>query len=102
MTLQLPLKLTYPLPKPFSLAPCPPWAHVARMKNAATPATVYLVGAAEARRAVEALAERLECPIEVHILKRKAPLTMEPSAVRKLKGLRKGDAVIATFKKLAA
>lgn len=57
--------------------------------------TVYLVGAAEARRAVEALAERLECPIEVHILKRKAPLSMEPSAVRKLKGLRKGDAVIA-------
>jgi ATP-dependent RNA helicase SUPV3L1/SUV3 len=57
--------------------------------------TVYLVGAAEARRAVEALAERLECELEVHILKRKAPLGMEPSAVRKLKGLRKGDAVIA-------
>jgi ATP-dependent RNA helicase SUPV3L1/SUV3 len=57
--------------------------------------TVYLVGAAEARRAVEALAQRLEIPIEVHILKRKAPLSMEPSAVRKLKALRKGDAVIA-------
>ena len=57
--------------------------------------TVYLVGAAEARRAVEALAERLECPIEIHILKRKAPLAMEPGAVRKLNRLRKGDAVIA-------
>jgi ATP-dependent RNA helicase SUPV3L1/SUV3 len=56
---------------------------------------VYLVGAPEARRAVEALAERLECPLEVHVLKRKAPLSMEPSAVRKLRNLRRGDAVIA-------
>jgi ATP-dependent RNA helicase SUPV3L1/SUV3 len=60
------------------------------------PATVvYLVGALEARRAVEALAERLECPIEVHTLKRKAPLAMEPASVRKLRNLRRGDAVIA-------
>ncbi|MDP3670070.1 MAG: helicase-related protein [Telluria sp.] len=56
---------------------------------------VYLVGAPEARRAIEALAERLECPLEVHVLKRKAPLSMEPSAVRKLRNLRRGDAVIA-------
>lgn len=56
---------------------------------------VYLVGAAEARRAVEALAERLELPLEVHVMKRKAPLSMEPSAVRKLRNLRRGDAVIA-------
>jgi ATP-dependent RNA helicase SUPV3L1/SUV3 len=56
---------------------------------------VYLCGALEARRAVEALAERLECPLEVHVLKRKGPLSMEPSAVRKLRNLRKGDAVIA-------
>jgi ATP-dependent RNA helicase SUPV3L1/SUV3 len=56
---------------------------------------VYLVGAPEARRAVEALAERLECPLEVHVLKRKAPLSMEPGAVRKLRNLRRGDAVIA-------
>lgn len=56
---------------------------------------VYLVGALEARKAVEALAERLECPIEIHTLKRKAPLSMEPSAVRKIKRLRSGDAVIA-------
>ncbi|MCD2517854.1 RNA helicase [Massilia sp. G4R7] len=57
--------------------------------------TVYLVGAPEARRAIEALAERLEVPLEVHVLKRMAPLAMEPSAVRKLGNLRRGDAVIA-------
>jgi ATP-dependent RNA helicase SUPV3L1/SUV3 len=57
--------------------------------------TVYLVGAPEARRAIEALADRLECPLEVHVLKRKAPLSMEPSAVRKLRNLQRGDAVIA-------
>lgn len=53
---------------------------------------VYLVGAPEARAAVEALAERLECPLEVHVLKRKAPLSLEPGPVR---NLRRGDAVIA-------
>ncbi|WP_036171323.1 helicase-related protein [Massilia sp. 9096] len=57
--------------------------------------TVYLVGAPEARRAIEALAARLECPLEVHVLKRKAPLSMEPSAVRKIRNLKRGDAVIA-------
>lgn len=56
---------------------------------------VYLLGAPEARRAVEALAERLEVPLEVHVLKRMGPLCMEPSAVRKLRNLRRGDAVIA-------
>jgi ATP-dependent RNA helicase SUPV3L1/SUV3 len=56
--------------------------------------TVYLVGAPEARRAIEALAARLEVPLEVHILKRMAPLAMEPTAVRKLRNLRRGDAVI--------
>jgi ATP-dependent RNA helicase SUPV3L1/SUV3 len=55
---------------------------------------VYLVGAPEARRAIEVLAERLECELEVHVLKRKGPLSMEPSAVRKLSNLRRGDAVI--------
>ncbi|MEN3367196.1 MAG: ATP-dependent helicase [Burkholderiales bacterium] len=57
--------------------------------------TVYLVGALEARKAVEALAERLEVPLEVRTLKRKGPLTMDPTAVRKLRNLRRGDAVIA-------
>ncbi|MFB9245545.1 helicase-related protein [Massilia antarctica] len=55
---------------------------------------VYLVGAPEARRAIEALAERLACPLEVHVLKRMAPLSMEPAAVRKLRNLKRGDAVI--------
>ncbi|MES2900341.1 MAG: helicase-related protein [Pseudomonadota bacterium] len=56
---------------------------------------VYLVGAPEARRAIEALADRLECPLEVHVLKRMAPLSMENTAVRKLRNLQRGDAVIA-------
>ena len=55
---------------------------------------VYLVGAPEARRAIEALADRLEVELEVHVLKRMAPLAMEPTAVRKLRNLRRGDAVI--------
>jgi ATP-dependent RNA helicase SUPV3L1/SUV3 len=57
--------------------------------------TVYLVGAPEARRAIEALALRLDCPLEVHVLKRKGPLSMEGQAVRKVRNLRRGDAVIA-------
>lgn len=57
--------------------------------------TVYLLGAPEARRAIEALAARLDCPLEVHVLKRKAPLSMEAQAVRKVRNLRRGDAVIA-------
>ena len=56
---------------------------------------VYLVGAPEARRAIEALAARLECPLEVHVLKRMGPLSMEPTAVRKLRNVQRGDAVIA-------
>ncbi|MET0267821.1 MAG: helicase-related protein [Duganella sp.] len=56
--------------------------------------TVYLVGAPEARRAIEVLAARLGCELEVHILKRKGPLSMEDAPVRKLTGLRRGDAVI--------
>lgn len=55
---------------------------------------VYLVGAPEARRAVEALAARLEVPLEVHVLKRMGPLSMEPSAVRKLRNIQRGDAII--------
>ncbi|WP_404822460.1 helicase-related protein [Noviherbaspirillum aerium] len=57
--------------------------------------TVYLVGAPEARKAIEALARRLDCPLEIRLLKRKAPLAMEANAVRKLRNLRRGDAVIA-------
>ncbi|OWW22446.1 helicase-related protein [Noviherbaspirillum denitrificans] len=56
---------------------------------------VYLVGAPEARRAIEALARRLDCPLEIRTLTRKAPLSMEGQPVRKLRNLRRGDAVIA-------
>jgi ATP-dependent RNA helicase SUPV3L1/SUV3 len=60
------------------------------------PATHGLPGRrAGSARAIEALAERLECPLEVHVLKRKAPLSMEAGPVRKLRNLRRGDAVIA-------
>ncbi|MGI4935974.1 MAG: helicase-related protein, partial [Janthinobacterium lividum] len=57
--------------------------------------TVYLVGALEARRAIEALAQRLGLPLEVHAMTRMAPLEMEAGAVKKLRNLRCGDAVIA-------
>ena len=56
---------------------------------------VYLVGAPEARHAIEALARRLDCPLEVRTLTRKAPLTVEGQPVRKLRNLQRGDAVIA-------
>ncbi|MEC5384912.1 helicase-related protein [Uliginosibacterium sp. H3] len=57
--------------------------------------TVYLLGALAARPAVEALAQRLECPLEVITLQRKSPLEMEVQAVASLGHLRHGDAVIA-------
>lgn len=56
---------------------------------------VYLLGALEARGAIEALAKRLNIPLEVRILKRKGPLTVQPSAVEKMRNLKKGDAIIA-------
>lgn len=57
--------------------------------------TVYLVGALEARPAIEALAKRLDVPLEVKIKQRKGPLEVEASAVAKVRNLKKGDAVIA-------
>jgi ATP-dependent RNA helicase SUPV3L1/SUV3 len=56
--------------------------------------TVYLVGALEARAAIEALAERLDVPLEVKVTRRKGPLEMEATPIRKVKNLKKGDAVI--------
>lgn len=55
---------------------------------------VYLVGALEARPAVEALAERLGCELEVQVLKRKSPLTVQPEAVGSIRKLKKGDAIV--------
>ncbi|CAI08961.1 conserved hypothetical protein [Aromatoleum aromaticum EbN1] len=57
--------------------------------------TVYLLGALSARPAVEALAERLGCELEVTTLARKSPLEMAPRAVGSIGQLRRGDAVIA-------
>jgi len=57
--------------------------------------TVYLVGSLAARAAVESLAKRLECELEVRELRRKTPLSIEPQAVRSVAQLKKGDAVIA-------
>lgn len=57
--------------------------------------TVYLVGALEARPAIEALAKRLDVPLEIKLKSRKGPLEAEPSAVAKIRNLKKGDAVIA-------
>jgi ATP-dependent RNA helicase SUPV3L1/SUV3 len=56
---------------------------------------VYLVGALEAQGAIEALAKRLGCPLEIQIKKRLGPLTVQPSAVGKVRNLKKGDAIIA-------
>jgi ATP-dependent RNA helicase SUPV3L1/SUV3 len=57
--------------------------------------TVYLLGSLAARPAVEALAQRLGCPLEIITLQRKSPLEMEAQAVGSLGQLRRGDAVIA-------
>jgi ATP-dependent RNA helicase SUPV3L1/SUV3 len=56
---------------------------------------VYLVGSLAARAAVESLAKRLGCELEVRELHRKSKLSVEPQAVRSVAQLRKGDAVIA-------
>lgn len=57
--------------------------------------TVYLLGSLAARPAVEALAGRLECPLEVLTLGRKSPLEMEAHEVGSVGRLQRGDAVIA-------
>lgn len=61
--------------------------------------TVYLVGAASARAAIEALATRLGCPLEVRLLERKSPLVLARAPLRGIGDLKKGDAVIAFSRK---
>jgi ATP-dependent RNA helicase SUPV3L1/SUV3 len=56
--------------------------------------TVYLVGAAHAREAIEALAHRLGVPLEVRRFERKGPLEMEKRTIEHLRDIRRGDAVI--------
>jgi len=57
--------------------------------------TIYLLGSLTARPAIEALAHRLACPLELITLQRKSPLEMEEQAVHSVGRLRRGDAVIA-------
>ncbi|BAL22549.1 helicase-related protein [Azoarcus sp. KH32C] len=57
--------------------------------------TVFLLGALSARPAIEALAERLGCELEVRTLERKSPLEMAPREVGSIGQLKRGDAVIA-------
>lgn len=57
--------------------------------------TVYLLGSLNARPAVEALAQRLACPLKVITLQRKSPLEMEAHSLGSLGKLKRGDALIA-------
>ncbi|NSL53463.1 RNA helicase [Uliginosibacterium sp. IMCC34675] len=57
--------------------------------------TVYLLGSLAARPAIEALAQRLACPLEVITLQRKSPLEMEAQCVGSVGKLQRGDALIA-------
>ncbi|WP_148713651.1 helicase-related protein [Chitinolyticbacter meiyuanensis] len=57
--------------------------------------TVYLLGALEARPAIEALVERVGGTLEVRELARKSPLTMESQPLGTLKNLKPGDVLIA-------
>lgn len=57
--------------------------------------TIYLVGSATARAAVESLAKRLGCECEVRELQRKSKLAMGEKPLESLRQLKAGDAVIA-------
>ena len=57
--------------------------------------TVYLVGSASARAAIESLAKRLGCECEVRELQRKSKLAMGEKPLESLRQLKAGDAVIA-------
>ncbi|GAA5166432.1 helicase-related protein [Viridibacterium curvum] len=57
--------------------------------------TVFLLGSVSARAAIEALAQRLDCALEVVTLQRKSPLEVAPQAIGGLNRLQRGDAVIA-------
>jgi ATP-dependent RNA helicase SUPV3L1/SUV3 len=57
--------------------------------------TVYLLGALEAREAIEALVRRVGGTLEVRELTRKSPLEMEKQPLGSLKNLQPGDVLIA-------
>lgn len=57
--------------------------------------TVYLLGALEAREAIEALVGRVGGTLEVRTLQRKSPLELEKQPLGSLKNLKPGDVLIA-------
>lgn len=57
--------------------------------------TVYLLGALEARAAIESLVKRVGGKLEVRELARKSPLEMEKQPLGSLKQLKPGDVLIA-------
>lgn len=57
--------------------------------------TVYLLGAPEAREAIESLVKRVGGTLEVRMMQRKSPLEMEKQPLGNLKNLRPGDVLIA-------
>ncbi|WP_374349415.1 helicase-related protein [Chitinimonas sp.] len=57
--------------------------------------TVYLLGALEAREAIESLVKRVGGTLEVRELQRKSPLEMEKQPLGSLKNLKPGDVLIA-------
>lgn len=61
--------------------------------------TVFLIGSLTSKAAIIALAERLNCELEIKTLKRKAPLLIEKKAISDPGQLKKGDAVIAFSRK---
>lgn len=57
--------------------------------------TVYLLGALEARSAIESLVKRVGGTLEVRELERKSPLQIESKPLGSLKNLQEGDVLIA-------
>lgn len=57
--------------------------------------TVYLLGALEAKEAIQSLVKRVGGTLEIRELQRKSPLEMEKAPLGSLKNLRAGDVLIA-------
>lgn len=57
--------------------------------------TVYLLGALEAREAIESLVKRVGGTLEIRELQRKSPLELEKQPLGSLKNLKPGDVLIA-------
>ena len=57
--------------------------------------TVYLLGALEAKEAIQSLVKRVGGTLEIRELQRKSPLEMEQAPLGSLKNLKQGDVLIA-------